>query len=83
MIPMTFFAPEKCAGGLERLGGYRQRWVMALAASHGGPLHDEDIHGADALGTVAANRGGGAAVRRPGRQGRRWRWAGWARGCEN
>ena len=29
MIPMTWFDAEKCAGGLERLRGYRKRWNRA------------------------------------------------------
>jgi phage terminase large subunit len=65
MIPMTWFDAEKCAGGLERLRGYRKRWLKATR-SYGGPLHDEMSHGADAFGEFAANRGGGAAVKRPG-----------------
>jgi hypothetical protein len=65
MIPMTWFDAEKCAGGLERLRGYRKRWVRATR-SYGGPLHDEMSHGADAFGEFAANRHGGAPVRRPG-----------------
>jgi hypothetical protein len=64
MIPMTWFDAEKCAGGLERLRGYRKRWVRATR-SYGGPLHDEMSHGADAFGEFAANRHG-AAVKRPG-----------------
>jgi hypothetical protein len=76
MIPMTWFDAEKCAGGLERLRGYRKRWVKATR-SYGGPLHDEASHGADAFGEFAANRGGGAtvkrqAVRRPGGMGLGW-----------
>jgi len=33
--------------------------------TYGGPLHDEMSHGADAFGEFAANRHGGAAVKRP------------------
>jgi phage terminase large subunit len=66
MIPMTWFDGEKCAGGLERLRGYRKRWNRATR-SYGGPLHDEMSHGADAFGEFAANRAGGAAMRRAGR----------------
>lgn len=66
MIPMTWFDAEKCAGGLERLRSYRKRWNKTTR-SYGGPLHDAASHGADAFGEFAANRGGGAAVRRPGR----------------
>jgi phage terminase large subunit len=66
MIPMTWFDAEKCAGGLERLRGYRKRWSRGTR-SYGGPLHDEASHGADAFGEFAANRDGGAAVRRPTR----------------
>jgi phage terminase large subunit len=66
MIPLTWFDAEKCAGGLERLRGYRKRWNRATR-SYGGPLHDQASHGADAFGEFAANRGGGAAVRRPAR----------------
>jgi phage terminase large subunit len=69
MIPMTWFDAAKCAGGLERLRGYRKRWNRATR-SYGGPLHDEASHGADAFGEFAANRTGGPAVRRPGRPGR-------------
>ena len=69
MIPMTWFDAEKCAGGLERLRGYRKRWNRATR-SYGGPLHDEASHGADAFGEFAANRSGGPAVRRPARAGR-------------
>ena len=65
MIPMTWFDAEKCAGGLERLRGYRKRWVKATR-SYGGPLHDEASHGADAFGEFAANRHGGAQLKRPG-----------------
>ena len=68
MIPMTWFDAEKCAGGLERLRGYRKRWNRATR-SYGGPMHDEASHGADAFGEFAANRAGGAGVRRPGRPG--------------
>lgn len=64
MIPMTWFDAEKCAGGLERLRGYRKRWVKATR-SYGGPLHDEASHGADAFGEFAANRHGGAVAKRP------------------
>jgi phage terminase large subunit len=66
MIPMTWFDAEKCAGGLERLRGYRKRWNRATR-SYGGPLHDQASHGADAFGEFAANRGGGAEARRPAR----------------
>ncbi|MDB5425825.1 MAG: hypothetical protein JWQ29_3241 [Phenylobacterium sp.] len=65
MIPMTWFDAENCAGGLERLRGYRKRWVKATR-SYGGPLHDEASHGADAFGEFAANRHGGAQANRPG-----------------
>ncbi|MGH6965598.1 MAG: hypothetical protein ACREE0_14050 [Phenylobacterium sp.] len=65
MIPMTWFDAEKCAGGLERLRGYRKRWVRATR-SYGGPMHDEMSHGADAFGEFAANRHGGVTLRRPG-----------------
>jgi phage terminase large subunit len=68
MIPMTWFDAGKCAGGLERLRGYRKRWNRATR-SYGGPMHDEASHGADAFGEFAANRAGGAAARRPGRAG--------------
>jgi len=64
MIPMTWFDAEKCAGGLERLRGYRKRWVKATR-SYGGPLHDHASHGADAFGEFAANRHGAAVVKRP------------------
>jgi len=63
MIPLTWFDAGKCAGGLERLRGYRKRWIRATR-SYGGPLHDESSHGADAFGEFAANRGGGAAAPR-------------------
>jgi len=66
MIPMTWFDAEKCAGGLERLRGYRKRWNRATR-SYGGPLHDEASHGADAFGEFAANRSGGLAARRADR----------------
>jgi hypothetical protein len=69
MIPMTWFDAEKCAGGLERLRGYRKRWNRATR-SYGGPLHDEASHGADAFGEFAANRSGGPAARRPARPAR-------------
>jgi phage terminase large subunit len=75
MIPMTWFDAEKCAGGLERLRGYRKRWNRATR-SYGGPLHDEASHGADAFGEFAANRSGGPAARRPGRS-RRGEPLGW------
>jgi hypothetical protein len=64
MIPMTWFDAEKCAGGLERLRAYRKRWNKPTR-SYGGPLHDDASHGADAFGEFAANRAGGAQVRRP------------------
>jgi hypothetical protein len=66
MIPLTWFDAEKCAGGLERLRAYRKRWNRATR-SYGGPLHDAASHGADAFGEFAANRGGGAALRRSAR----------------
>jgi hypothetical protein len=66
MIPMTWFDAGKCAGGLERLRGYRKRWNRATH-SYGGPLHDQASHGADAFGEFAANRAGGAAAKRPAR----------------
>jgi phage terminase large subunit len=66
MIPMTWFDAETCHAGLERLRGYRKRWSRATR-SYGGPLHDEASLGADAFGEFAANRDGGAAVRRPTR----------------
>ena len=59
MIPITWFDSEMCAGGLERLRGYRKRWNRATR-SYGGPLHDDASHGADAFGEFAANRAGGA-----------------------
>jgi phage terminase large subunit len=68
MIPMTWFDAAKCAGGLERLRGYRKRWNRATR-SYGGPLHDQASHGADAFGEFAANRAGGAAAKRPARPG--------------
>jgi hypothetical protein len=69
LIPITWFDAEKCAGGLERLRGYRKRWNRATR-SYGGPLHDEASHGADAFGEFAANRSGGPVARRPARPGR-------------
>ena len=63
MIPMTWFDAGACAGGLERLRGYRKRWRRETG-SYGGPLHDAASHGADAFGEFAANRGGGAQARR-------------------
>ena len=66
MIPMTWFDAETCAGGLERLRGYRKRWNRATR-SYAGPLHDQMSHGADAFGEFAANRAGGAMARRPAR----------------
>jgi hypothetical protein len=65
MIPITWFDAEKCAGGLERLRGYRKRWNRGTR-SYGGPLHDAASHGADAFGEFAANRHGGAQAKRPG-----------------
>lgn len=41
--------------------------ARAAATETRGPLHDQASHGADAFGEFAANRGGGAAVRRPAR----------------
>ncbi|WP_394764282.1 hypothetical protein [Phenylobacterium sp.] len=69
MIPLTWFDAEKCAGGLERLRGYKKRWNRATR-SYGGPMHDESSHGADAFGEFAANRGGGPVVRPAARAGR-------------
>ena len=66
MIPMTWFDAEKCAGGLERLRGYRKRWNRATR-SYGGPMHDAASHGADAFGEFAANRAGGAFGPKAGR----------------
>lgn len=63
-IPLCWFDAGKCAGGLERLRGYRKRWNRATR-SYGGPLHDATSHAADAFGEFAANRGGGARIRRP------------------
>lgn len=57
MIPMCWFDAERCAGGLERLRGYRKRWNRATR-SYGGPLHDQASHGADAFGEFALNRRG-------------------------
>jgi hypothetical protein len=67
MIPITWFDAERCAGGLSRLRAYCKRWNRTTR-SYGGPLHDEASHGADAFGEFAANRAGGTAARRPGRQ---------------
>ncbi|MBU1377203.1 MAG: hypothetical protein KKE02_09935 [Alphaproteobacteria bacterium] len=64
MIPMCWFDAERCAGGLERLRGYRKRWNRATH-SYGGPLHDQASHGADAFGEFALNRRGGEAARAP------------------
>ncbi len=66
MIPMTWFDAGACAGGLERLRGYRKRWRRETG-SYGGPLHDAASHGADAFGEFAANRAGGAAARQASR----------------
>jgi phage terminase large subunit len=66
MIPLTWFDAGRCAGGLERLRGYRKRWNRTTRR-YGGPLHDESSHGADAFGEFATNRGGGAALARPAR----------------
>jgi len=63
MIPITWFNGDKCAGGLDRLRGYRKRWNRATR-TYGGPLHDAASHGADAFGEFAANRAGGAALAR-------------------
>jgi hypothetical protein len=68
MIPMAWFDAVKCAGGLERLRAYRKRWNRGTR-SYGGPLHDEASHAADAFGEFAANRAGGAAMKRPRGQG--------------
>jgi hypothetical protein len=62
MIPLTWFDAERCAGGLDRLRGYRKRWNRATR-SYGGPLHDAACHGADAFGEFAANRAGAALPR--------------------
>jgi phage terminase large subunit len=76
MIPLTWFDAARCAAGLDRLRGYRKRWNRATR-SYGGPLHDQASHGADAFGEFAANRGGGLAVRQPGkRSGEALSWMG-------
>ena len=75
MIPMTWFDVGKCAGGLERLRGYRKRWNRATR-SYGGPLHDQ----ASGPTRSASSRPTGAAGSRcAGRLARGWAspWDGW------
>ena len=54
-IPVCYFDKTNCEAGLDRLRGYRKRWLKATA-TFGGPIHDENSHGSDAFGEFAVNR---------------------------
>lgn len=54
-IPVCYFDKTKTEAGLDRLRGFRKRWLKATA-TFGGPLHDENSHGSDAFGEFCINR---------------------------
>lgn len=54
LMPALSFDAERCATGIDRLRNYRKRWNKSLMA-YTGPLHDDNSHGADAIGEFAIN----------------------------
>lgn len=54
LLPVVSFDAERCSVGLDRLRNYRRSWNATLRV-YGGPLHDENSHGADAFGEFAIN----------------------------
>jgi phage terminase large subunit len=56
MLPMTrFHNTKRVQRGLARLRRYCRKKNDAMG-TYGGPLHDENSHGADAFGEYAVNR---------------------------
>ena len=64
LIPITWFDPERCGAGLDRMRAYRKRWNRSLNA-YTGPLHDSASHGADSFGEFAVNRMTAPLARKP------------------
>ena len=57
ILPILHFANNsRVAVGLRRLRRYRRRWNDSMQ-TYTTPLHDENSHGADALGEFAVNCG--------------------------
>lgn len=54
LMPSIGFDAQRCAAGIDRLRNYRKRWNKSLM-TYTGPLHDDNSHGADALGEFAVN----------------------------
>lgn len=54
LLPIMAFDQKGCASGVERLRGYTRKWVESMHV-FAGPLHDQNSHGADALGEFAIN----------------------------
>jgi phage terminase large subunit len=53
LLPIMAF-DQAATAGLRRLRGYKRRRIETLGV-YGGPLHDENSHGADAFGEYAIN----------------------------
>lgn len=54
LLPVVHFDKGRCTVGIDRLRNYRKSW-NSVARIYGGPLHDENSHGADAFGEFAVN----------------------------
>ncbi len=54
LLPSLYFNKETTGLGRKRLRNYRRRWSESLQTFQG-PLHDDNSHGADALGEFAVN----------------------------
>jgi len=54
LFPVLRFNRETTHQGLKRLRNYRRKWSESMQTFQG-PLHDDNSHGADALGEFAVN----------------------------
>lgn len=54
LLPIMYFDRQKCSVGLDRLRNYHRQWNQNRS-QYVGPMHDENSHGADAMGEFAVN----------------------------
>lgn len=66
ILPQCWFDENRCEKGIIRLDMFRKKWNEQLACWSDNPLHDENIHGADAFQTFAlAEQAGRISLDKP------------------
>jgi len=53
ILPQCWFDESRCERGITRMDMFRKKWNENVGAWSDNPLHDENIHGADAFQTFA------------------------------